>query len=235
MRWFRQVLFTAGPAGIAVLLVRARPFLFHTRCSEWPDRCKISSVAWPDRISISLESGVADLASFISQNVAGGLACLLVLFFHWMRLNHEGVSPTQWVKEVFEDLLILAQVTLWNLAFLEIGRTVAQRPRPFVYSDPEGLGENVAHYTSFFSGHTSFVAAILMAALMIGVHRHVRRAWLIAVGSSWCLLTFLTGLLRVLAGRHFITDVLAGAVAGCVAAYVVFAFHYAGDRKGIPA
>src|SRR6185437_1761966 len=95
-----------------------------------------------------------------------------------------------------------------------------------------GLGQNVSHYTSFYSGHTSFASAMLALGLLILMVRAASRN---AVAVFACLssgLVFSTALLRILAGRHFITDVLAGLIFGVLTALAVFALHLRKSQGG---
>lgn len=74
------------------------------------------------------------------------------------------------------------------------------------------------HSYSFPSGHTLTAAAALGILIVMGTQVHVdrqkmhgepaRRAWTMAL-SSWIGLSFLVGVARVLAQRHWMTDVLA--------------------------
>ena len=83
------------------------------------------------------------------------------------------------------DILIIVDAVFTNGAVNELTRLAVQRPRPFVYANPQGEGGNPAHYTSFYSGHTSFAAVSLMSLLLILAGRGVRRSWLYAIGSLW--------------------------------------------------
>ena len=94
-------------------------------------------------------------------------------------------------------------VTLLKLAF--------ERERP-LFSDL------APHSYSFPSGHALVAAAALGILIVMGTQVHVdrqkmqgeraRRAWRLAL-ASWIGLSFLVGMARVLAQRHWMTDVLA--------------------------
>src|SRR5688572_28653234 len=80
------------------------------------------------------------------------------------------------------------------------------------------FSELAPHSYSFPSGHTLTAAAALGILIVMGTQVHVdrrkmrgdqaRRAWRIAL-TSWIVLSFLVGLARVLAQRHWMSDVLA--------------------------
>src|SRR5262249_42708323 len=95
----------------------------------------------------------------------------------------------------------------------------------FVYSNPALRGTDPSHYTSFYSGHTSFAALAGLSLFLILLARGAP-TWLIAIAAmSWQGLTIATGYFRVMAGRHFLTDVIAAAWIGSAAALVVFLAH----------
>jgi membrane-associated phospholipid phosphatase len=89
-----------------------------------------------------------------------------------------------------------------------------------------GDGANINQYTSFYSGHTSFVAyATLMSALWIRSrfgksHFYTKMAWM-----SWIGITLLTATLRILGGRHYPTDTMVGTVAGTCIAFVTWWYY----------
>ena len=94
-------------------------------------------------------------------------------------------------------------LTLLKLAF--------ERERPL-------LSELAPHSYSFPSGHTLTAAAALGILIVMGTQVHVdrrrmhgdqaRRAWRSAL-TAWIALSFLVGMARVLAQRHWMSDVLA--------------------------
>jgi membrane-associated phospholipid phosphatase len=122
-------------------------------------------------------------------------------------------------QPLLEDALILAQAFAWNSAINLNVRAERVHPRPFVYGtcasaaqcDARSKGEAAG---GFYSGHAS--AAFLGAVYVSTVYplRHPEfehKGWLWA-GS----LTAATGTaaLRVAGGKHFPSDVIAGAAMG---------------------
>jgi membrane-associated phospholipid phosphatase len=129
----------------------------------------------------------------------------------WQRAGGE----SSW-QPVLEDALVLSEAALWNSAINLNVRATRVHPRPFVYGTaaPESNRREGQAAGSFYSGHAS--AAFLGAVYVSTVYplRHPEfehRGWLWA-GS----LTAATGVsvLRVVAGKHFPSDVLAGAAMG---------------------
>jgi undecaprenyl-diphosphatase len=103
---------------------------------------------------------------------------------------------------------------------------IFQRPRPFVYLDPLQRGIDPAHYTSFYSGHTSFAAAMGVSVLILLWKRKVPLPFLAVLVVFIQVLVFSTGYFRIMAGRHFLTDVIVGGIAGAVTALCVLQVHF---------
>ncbi len=166
---------------------------------------------------MTLQWGLADGLSFDLQNIS--IFCGMLLPF-----VYQGLSARKW-KLAWEDTILWAQIALWNGLFMEVTRLLVQRPRPFVYANPLVLGTEAAHYVSFYSGHTSFVAATWTGLVITAWSRKASSAWLFGALGAWQLMPFLTGYFRVLAGRHFLSDVVVGMIAGTCVAIGVHAAH----------
>lgn len=130
-------------------------------------------------------------------------------------LYHAARGTTSYAP-FLEDALVLAQAFAWNSAINLNVRAARVHPRPFVYGDaapardrnkPEAAG-------SFYSGHaaSAFLGAVYVSTVYPMRHPEFRHAGWLWAGS----LATATGVsaLRVAAGKHFPSDVLAGAVAG---------------------
>jgi membrane-associated phospholipid phosphatase len=194
----------------------ARTSLIRPVCQQVPSSCEPGLLNALDRSWLVNYHPQADYWSFGTQYMAGILAVLLAL---WAGLRSR--SPGM----LWLELWMLVQATALNGVINECLRLWIQRPRPFVYLDPLGQGGAAAHYTSFYSGHTSFAALAATCAVLIarrsggaGMIRHA------ALGAG-LLLVASTGALRVMAGRHFITDTLGGALFGVLIAVAVSRFH----------
>ena len=218
------------PALLWAASFKARSEVIHPRCLVNPELCTPAHVFAPDRLSIGRESAQADGLSFLTQNASGYFALGIPVAWSTTLLALGSLTPAGWALAIATDTVILTQAALWNGLFTESVRLAVQRPRPFVYTDPLRFGGDPSHYTSFVSGHTSFAAA---AGLTLVLTLLGRGAPLLLVASSGVLTTtliFLTGLFRVLAGRHFMTDVLAGATSGALIALAVAWLH----RRKVP-
>ena len=201
------------PLAIFVVLYGLRSFFFHPWCAVNPSPCTLDSVNKFDRIAFSYGSMRADFWSNVLQNLVGVLAFTLPWAWYW------GKERVRALQETF----LLMNISFWNLALMELIRTLVQRPRPVVYHSPLTEGANIHQYTSFYSGHTSFTALACLGLFFIASRRFGGSERTAARTNQWvyfCVLgfyllsTFGMGLLRVWGGRHFPSDVIFGAAAG---------------------
>lgn len=180
--------------------VKSRDWIIDPVCQHSPSFCQSEHLLPVDRYFLGVQDPKSDRMSFDTQSAAGVLSTAVALF-----------SPLP-----VANLTYLVAVVLWNGAFTEWTRVITQRPRPFVYGHPVYHGELKAHYTSFVSGHTSFVGSAMLASFFILRKRkgskEGAKPWISSYLALAILITIMTGLFRVLAGRHFPTDVFGAAV-----------------------
>lgn len=125
--------------------------------------------------------------------------------------------------------LMYAETLLLQNGLTALVKGLVRRPRPFAYngdpSIPEELRRSQHTVRSFPSGHTStaFAAAVFAGEVYARLHpddpsRHwVRGGGLVAAAA--------TAWLRVAAGRHFPSDVVAGAALGALVGWAVPRMH----------
>ncbi len=183
--------------------------LIHPHCP-----CASSDVPSFDRWAIGYTSDTADTISTVTAGVA--IAAPVVL-----DLLDVGASTP-----FLEDSAVLAEALLVNGALVSAAKYSAQRPIPRVYSPAlPAVVNSPSDYRSFYSGHTSTTFAALTAASMTWTLRHGDAWW------PWVV----TGVVgtsvaveRVLAGRHFPSDVVVGAAAGTLVGLAVPWLHARG-------
>jgi membrane-associated phospholipid phosphatase len=111
-------------------------------------------------------------------------------------------------------------------AVLNIVKHRVHRPRPYSrYCVPDCADDLDAHKArvSFFSGHTALAFSFAVSAGTIASMRSYPHAgWVL--GSGLALATT-TGYLRIAADRHYLTDVLVGAVVGSAIGWAVPKLH----------
>ncbi len=172
--------------------------LIRTSCAA-PGSCPAASVNPFDRIAIDLHSQAADTTSTVTV----GLAVAVPAIADAVRLG--------FVPALGEDLVVLTESVAVNAALVTGVKYLVQRPLPATYARRQDLPAQAQGYRSFYSGHTSTAVAALTTASWTLQFRDGPQVWpwLVtgAVGAA-------VGTERVLAGRHFPTDVLVGAAAG---------------------
>ena len=111
-----------------------------------------------------------------------------------------------------------------TVAITDMTKISVRRPRPIDYQNPSTTSTDAE--LSFFSGHTSGIAAVGATATYLAFMRTGRRSlrpWLTLAGAT--LLTAGVGYERVRAGQHFPTDVICGALAGAAVGIIVPHLH----------
>lgn len=186
------------PVTLAALAVAGLPYelpgLISPRCP-----CDRSEVNRLDRLAIGHHAEGAAVAS----DVTAGLAMLVPPVADAL---HLGLGPA-----LRDDVGVFVETLAVNSALVVIAKYLSQRPLPITYEgDPQYVGR-ARGYRSFYSGHTSTVAAALTASAWTLRWREGARVW------PWIVAGVTTAgvaVERVAAGRHFPSDVAVGAVAG---------------------
>jgi membrane-associated phospholipid phosphatase len=218
-------LWTVVPAVLWVVLTFMRPSLIATSCVKDPEKCSKESLYPIDQLSFGIEDPRADEYSYITQNLSGALAVGIPALWSFSRLAVGALSPAAALTTVGIDLVLVLQTASWNGAFTEMSHLLVQRPRPFVYYDPRQRGIDPAHYVSFYSGHTSFAAAMAVAVFLILLGRGAPLGLIVVSIISAESLIISTAYFRIMAGRHFLTDVVFAALAGTATAWFVVVRH----------
>lgn len=111
----------------------------------------------------------------------------------------------------YEKFYFTSLATTLSLNFLT--KSLVERVRPYVYNLEVDLLKKQTKDAklSFYSGHTSlaFTSAVLTGLMYEGSNSNKLMVWATSLGLATTI-----GILRLEAGRHFITDVLAGAIIG---------------------
>ena len=183
-----------------------------------PCPCDASGINSLDRDTAGRRDDGAHRASNVANAVTLGVPLGLVLLEARSRERRPAYVGDAVV--LFESLALVEGIDA-------AVKVAARRPRPLLYGLTPGDPElaRADNYRSFFSAHTASAFAVGMAYARTYSLRHPesRSRWMVyaaaAVGGA------AVGTLRVAAGDHFPTDVLAGAVAGTTVGLAVPAFH----------
>jgi len=205
--------------------VSSRGFWITPTCIKPGAHCTAEAVFFLDRFALGFENGDADALSYVGQNSSG----IIAFFTPTLWLLWRGFKKTLTKRMVailsLTHLILLLECTIANGILNEIFHAFTHRARPFVYSDPIIRGADPAHYTSFYSGHTSF-AAVASTCLVISLASfQTPRKGVWAAALLGAFLTVMTGVCRILAGRHFPTDVVAAIFIGVFVASGVQMLH----------
>jgi membrane-associated phospholipid phosphatase len=115
-----------------------------------------------------------------------------------------------------QDALMVAQAVLISSSVNQVVKFAAGRERPFVRVLPEEerarTGDPSDNNMSFYSGHTSLAFALAASAGTVAQLRGYKHSgWVWAVGMP---LAASVPVLRMAAGKHYLSDVAVGAVLG---------------------
>ncbi|WP_394825805.1 phosphatase PAP2 family protein [Pendulispora albinea] len=130
------------------------------------------------------------------------------------------------------DGILYAETITITIGVTNLAKIAVRRPRPSAYvaaqeqkHDPTYANPDTDSSLSFFSGHSSVSAAISATATYLAFVRSPRtaRPWITLIAGT--ALTSFVAFERVRAGKHFPTDVIAGALAGAGIGVLVPHFH----------
>ena len=139
--------------------------------------------------------------------------------------------PMLWVNNTLlntlNDITIIYESALTALALSGLATLSASRPRPLVYGTkaPEDVRNSPSGSLTFISGHTTGAFALSTSTFWTIYRRHGSGAYAwttLAVGTA---LATSVGVGRVMAGKHFPTDVLTGAAVGAAVGTLIPALH----------
>lgn len=177
------------------------------RCATVPADCDPDSLAFWDRWSLA---GNRPWAVVADERLQLGTTLVAVA----VPLALQPALTLPHFSRLAADWILVLEVGLWNVVATETTQLLVQRPRPALHTRPPSKPlDRKSQYTSFYSGHTSYVGAVLMSGVALAWVRRRRRLatalFIVALTA-----TVATGALRILEGRHFLLDVVAGGLAG---------------------
>jgi hypothetical protein len=201
-----------GGAVAAAIPALAGTSLPYARCAP----CDSTSLWGIDRHTIGLPKGnISDLSTATMGLTALGGAALVALSRH---------GEPQANRAALEDLVVMAETMDIDAAAVQWAKVLFHRARPVLYTSAYAQNQTVDAGRSFPSGHASFSFAAAVAAASILERRHQLGAHkgevaLLVVGAA------LTSTLRVVAHKHFPTDVVAGAALGSAIGWIYPQIH----------
>lgn len=123
--------------------------------------------------------------------------------------------------------LMLTETLLLNETLTGLSKVLVSRPRPFTHNEDIDFADRIErdNNLSFFSGHTSYTAAISFFTAQVlskYVDNRTTRNLIWAGAFVW---PATTGYLRYASGKHYFTDVLTGYVVGAALGYFIPRLH----------
>ena len=194
-----------------------KPFNLHN-----PSPTDLKGIKNIDRSAIYNHSATAKSASDILGYTSIGLPIIFCLS-----------NKTKGQRKDF--LVMYSEVILLNVGVTGLIKHATKRPRPYVF------GENVNKYSresktaqaSFISGHTSLLSSnmFFLASTFSRFHPTSKLRpyiWGVAIAAPAVM-----GYLRVEAGVHYTTDVIAGYVLGAAIGLLIPALHKTKNMKEV--
>lgn len=125
------------------------------------------------------------------------------------------------------EFAVGAEAVLATSAVVVLTMMAVRRPRPFAYGEEAPLSARLDGNAglAFPSGHTANAFAATLATFHSLHTHHPRSAWPWVFLGGGVLLSSAVGASRVLAGDHFPSDVVAGAVLGTTIGWLVPELH----------
>ncbi len=147
-----------------------------------------------------------------------------------------GVVVPQLVSGKWRNALtfgvMMGEVYFFTQGATDVTKALTGRIRPYLYNTSFTPAERYAFQgtkngasTSFFSGHTSMSFSLLVFASKVFTDTYGKGTWSTVVWCSAMAMAGTTAYLRVEAGKHFPTDVLAGALVGSTIGYFIPVLH----------
>lgn len=149
-------------------------------------------------------------------------------------------SPVVFNYQEFTDSwtipVMYGEALLATSAITYLIKKIVKRPRPFNYykNTPQSQLESFDSQLSFFSGHSSlsFSSAVFNSIIFEKYNPnsdYKNLVWAISLTSAAT-----TATLRVLAGKHYFSDIVVGAVVGSLISYYITEIHEAVPVNGEP-
>ncbi len=124
--------------------------------------------------------------------------------------------------------LMYFETEILTYSVTEITKNITRRIRPYAYNPEVPIQDKIISSDarrSFFSGHTSmsFASIAFLAHTYAAIHPDSR--WKPVIWCAGISTATLVGVLRILSGKHFPTDVLVGALVGSFIGVVIPKLH----------
>ncbi len=128
--------------------------------------------------------------------------------------------------EFIEDLVIMTESFAVSGALYQVVAHSIQRPRPYMYREESSQRRGSSwDYSSFYSGHTANATALSISAAYIHSVRYPQSPYSGLIWGTAICGNLGVGVLRVMSGNHFWTDILMGFSTGAGIGLLVPMLH----------
>ncbi len=179
-----------------------------------------------DRCAIGNSSDAADLLSDVTMGASVALPLLTSAGMHF------GADIPDW-RALRTDLTMYFESALLAGGLTLLAKGLTERPRPFVYGPetPDRKLREKDSARSFWSGHTVLAFNGAVFAGYVFQRRRPDSPLTVPVWAGGLTLATVTAVMRVRAGEHFPTDVLAGAAVGSLTGWFVPRMHRSDPKR----
>ncbi|WPP52202.1 phosphatase PAP2 family protein [Catalinimonas niigatensis] len=130
--------------------------------------------------------------------------------------------------------VMLLETILLNETLTGLSKVLVSRPRPYTHNQNVDFADRIDddNNLSFFSGHTSYTAAISFFTAQVlsqYIDNRTTRNLIWAGAIAW---PAATGYFRYASGKHYITDVLTGYIVGAAIGYFIPRLHETVAKRG---
>ena len=158
----------------------------------------------------------------VTDRISDWMSLGILLPFAWEGYNW--ATDKSDAGEVCVFLLSAVEIGLWTSGINLLLRSSRFWPRPELYASGADLERGEA-WGSFYSGHTSAAFALAVFSGMWYDAKNPNSPYAPLVWSVSLSAAASVGVLRIWAGKHYPTDVLAGALVGSLGSFAVLRLH----------
>lgn len=213
-------------AGLSIMKYHSGSLLAETReDNRWNPGLRKGSIPLYDRWVVG---NYSPALSSLSSVVAGAELILPI----GANLIDTYYEPSAWNGMVV-DAVVLQEALVLSGALSSYAKSARVHSTPIAYDEsvPESEKRAPQNASSFFSNHTASAFTTAVYSAYTYQLRHpdsplVPWAW----GGSLAMASGV-GAMRIMAGKHFLSDVVAGAVAGAMCGYLLPRLHMRGPSR----
>ena len=173
-------------------------------------------------------TNINNLHRFATSNFSGSSDQLSDVFLIGSHLTPFLLLAGKESRSNFDQCMTMyGEAAAINLGLTIMAKSIFPRPRPFVFNTSVATDLKVTRNAkaSFFSGHTSLTAVNTFFVAKVYSDFYPDSKWKPIIWGTAAAIPAVTGYLRVAAGKHYPTDVIAGYAVGAAVGVLVPHLH----------